>query len=51
MYQGRQIMAAMGTLSYSGTAKITGGIFVGAGSSGMAQSFGEILHRSYICCI
>lgn len=30
-----------GTLDYSGTAKITGGIFVGAGSSGMAQSFGE----------
>lgn len=30
-----------GTLDYSGTAKITGGIFVGAGSFGMAQSFGE----------
>ena len=30
-----------GTLDYSGTAKITGGIFVGAGSSGMAQNFGE----------
>lgn len=28
-----------GTLDYSGTAKITGGIFAAAGSSGMAQSF------------
>lgn len=28
-----------GTLDYSGTARVTGGIFAGSGSSGMAQSF------------
>lgn len=30
-----------GALDYGGTAEITGGIFVAAGSSGMAQNFGE----------
>lgn len=30
-----------GTLDYAGEATITGGVFVGAGSSGMAQNFGE----------
>ncbi len=30
-----------GTLDYNGSASITGGIFVGAGSSGMAQNFGS----------
>lgn len=30
-----------GTLDYGATAEITGGIFVGAGASGMAQNFGD----------
>ncbi len=30
-----------GTLDYNGSASITGGIFAGAGSSGMSQSFGS----------
>lgn len=30
-----------GTLDYVSTAEITGGIFVGAGASGMAQNFGD----------
>lgn len=30
-----------GTLDYDSTAEITGGIFIGAGSSGMVQNFGD----------
>lgn len=37
-----------GTLDYNGEAKITGGVYVGAGSSGMFQTFSEDSSQNFI---
>ena len=37
-----------GTLDYNGEAKITGGVYVGAGSSGMFQTFSEDSNQNFI---
>lgn len=36
------------TMDYDGEAKITGGIFIGSGSSGMAQTFSDTSSQNYI---
>ena len=39
VYKRQPTNSGNGTLDYSGTAQITGGIFAASGSSGMAQNF------------
>ena len=42
--------SANGALDYAGTAEITGGVFVAAGASGMAQNFGTGSTQGAMLC-